>query len=382
MLKAAIYDPYLDTLGGGERYALTVAEILIKSGYDTDIFWNGDKTILTKASDRFSLEIDKINIVPDIFNIKPTQIDLPDSLNLSSNNFFNKPISFFSKFNILRQYDLIFFVSDGSLPFLFTKNNFIHFQVPFTKTITLKDKTLNFIKLKLINKVICNSKFTKNFIDQNYSVKSLILYPPVDVGKFSTSKKENIILSVGRFDNVLNAKKQDVLIDAFKKISKSIPNWKLTLAGGSLQDPEHNKYLQHLIFQSRGYPINFIINPKFDSLKELYAKSKIYWHAAGYGVNQKIHPEETEHFGMTVVESMASGLVPLVVNRGGLPEIVSNNKNGYIWDDIKTLTDKTVFLIKNPNVFIKLSKTAKTDSDTFSKEQFQINFLKLLNTKK
>ena len=30
--RAAIYDPYLDTLGGGERYCLTVAEILLIAG--------------------------------------------------------------------------------------------------------------------------------------------------------------------------------------------------------------------------------------------------------------------------------------------------------------------------------------------------------------
>ena len=30
--QAAIYDPYLDTLGGGERYCLTIAEILLKKG--------------------------------------------------------------------------------------------------------------------------------------------------------------------------------------------------------------------------------------------------------------------------------------------------------------------------------------------------------------
>ncbi len=31
-MKAAIYDPYLDTLGGGEKYALTVAETMLKMG--------------------------------------------------------------------------------------------------------------------------------------------------------------------------------------------------------------------------------------------------------------------------------------------------------------------------------------------------------------
>ena len=55
--RVAIYDPYLDTLGGGERYCLTVAEILLKNNYQVDLFWSGDKTLIEKAEKRFSLNL-------------------------------------------------------------------------------------------------------------------------------------------------------------------------------------------------------------------------------------------------------------------------------------------------------------------------------------
>ena len=64
---AAIYDPYLDTLGGGERYCLTVAEILKKNGWKVDIFWSGGQDIIKKAENRFSLNLKDIHIQPDIF---------------------------------------------------------------------------------------------------------------------------------------------------------------------------------------------------------------------------------------------------------------------------------------------------------------------------
>ena len=35
--RAAIYDPYLDTLGGGERYCLSVVEFLLQNNYQVDI---------------------------------------------------------------------------------------------------------------------------------------------------------------------------------------------------------------------------------------------------------------------------------------------------------------------------------------------------------
>jgi len=38
MKKAALFDPYLDTLGGGERYMMTVAYHLLRLGFQTDVF--------------------------------------------------------------------------------------------------------------------------------------------------------------------------------------------------------------------------------------------------------------------------------------------------------------------------------------------------------
>ena len=84
--------------------------------------------------------------------------------------------------------------------------------------------------------------------------------------------KENIILSVGRFDNILNAKKQDVLIDAFRTlvVREKIDNWKLVLIGGSLLEPKNNSYLQYLEKKAANLPVEFIVNPPFNILKEQY----------------------------------------------------------------------------------------------------------------
>ena len=44
-MKAAIYNPYLDSLGGGERYAMAVAQVLVKKGYQTDVYWKKQQQI-------------------------------------------------------------------------------------------------------------------------------------------------------------------------------------------------------------------------------------------------------------------------------------------------------------------------------------------------
>ena len=382
-MKAGIFDPYLSTLGGGERYCFTLAETLIKQGWQVDIFWSGNKKIITKAIERFSLDIDKINIKKDIFNLSPQNIDLLEEKDINKischqcNNLHNKLKAFIKKFYITSQYDLFFYISDGSIPFLFSKNNLIHYQVPFTLKQNKFQKISTLIKEIFINKFVCNSKFTEKFINKYVSNKTLVLYPPVDINKFNTTKdKKNIILSVGRFDNIMNNKKQDILIEAFSKVHAQNKNWQLVLAGGSLKNPKENKFLQYLITKTNNLPVDFVVNPDFDTLKKIYTKAKIYWHAAGFDINENQKPEFTEHFGITVVEAMASGVVPLVINKGGLPEIILDKKSGYIWGNLNELITLTQKLIDNPKKLNKISRKSINRSKLFSKENFNKILLK------
>lgn len=389
--KAAIYDPYLDTLGGGERYCLSVAEILLKNGYEVDLLWSGDSSLVQKAEKRFSLNLNNLKIVPDVYGIQPKNLDLleendhiskfinrtinPQKINLKINQLINK-------FKNNRKYDVIFYISDGSLPLLFGKKNYLHVQVPFVAKNNLSSKIIHQLKSKFFTNVICNSQFTASFQEKALKNKVLVVYPPVDVDKFySNNNKENIILSVGRFDNILNAKKQDVLIDGFRKLYETTPNlnWKLVLAGGSLLDPEKNSYLQYLQKKAQNLPVEFVVNPPFNILQEIYSKSKIYWHAAGFEVDEKIHPENTEHFGITVVEAMSSGLVPVVINQGGIPEIVDNGVTGFLWKTLDDLVSKTQKLIDNPETLKLMSQQSLINCQQFSKDNFEKKLMGIID---
>lgn len=81
---------------------------------------------------------------------------------------------------------------------------------------------------------------------------------------------------------------------------------------------------------------------------------------------------------MTIVEAMSSGLVPVVVNKGGIPEIIDNGINGYLWDEIDELINKTQILISSPELILNMSQQSISSVDKFSKENFQTQFIRLI----
>lgn len=347
MKKAAIYNPYLDTLGGGERYTLTFAKVLAENGYIVDLEWK-DKNIINSLSKRFGMSLSSINVVKDIKK--------GDG------------------------YDLCFWVSDGSVPLMHARNNILHFQIPFHN---VNGKSLmNKMKLIRINKVVCNSEFTKNMIDKEFGIKSIVIAPPVDINIFRSKRKENIILYVGRFSKILQSKGQDVLISCFKKIFDSgIDGWKLVLAGGNEIGAE--AYIKELKDISAGYPIDIIESPSIDQLKDLYGKSKIFWSAAGFGSSESENPEKMEHWGITVVEAMSAGCVPIIFDGGGYKEIVRDNIEGYLWKTEEELITKTKELMENNKQLHNFELSSKRRAGDFSQDVFEKNIVSyiLQNTK-
>lgn len=344
-MKAGIFDPYLDTIGGGERYAMTVTEALLKRGWQVDIFWS-DSSIKQKLVQKFSINIDGVNFV---------------SYSPRVNKLLGRRAT-------ERGYDFLFYFSDGSIPFMFGKKNILHFQVPFKNV--LKKTLINKLKLETIDEIVCNSIFTKNVIDRCLGVSSTVIYPPVDISAIKPLKKENLIISVGRFSQLLQGKRQDILVEAFIQMvdKQELRGWKLILAGGT--EIGGKEFMEGLRKKAGYYPIEILENPPFDQLMKLYGVAKIFWTASGYDVDENRDPEKVEHFGITTVEAMAAGCVSVVQGKGGQKEIVEDGRSGFLWTTEEELISRTAEIIKSKELLNSISSEAIIRCRDFSKEKF------------
>lgn len=224
---------------------------------------------------------------------------------------------------------------------------------------------------------LSNSEFTKFWTKKYWGKDSSILYPPVDTHVFKPGIKKNIILSVGRFFVGGHSKRHDVLLSVFKRMvdEKLIDSsWELHFVGGVAGGKDHSEYLNKLRTESKGYNVFFHLYLSFKGLKKLFSEAKVYWHATGYGEDPKLSPISFEHFGITVVEAMSSGAVPIVFRGGGLIETVEDGI-GYTWNTQKELIEKTLEVIKNPGKMRSLSKKAIEKSKSFSRAIFENRFL-------
>lgn len=343
MGKAAICNPYLDTLGGGERYTVAFARVLADSGWEVDIEWK-DQSLKDKLESRFGLSLKGLNFVPD-----------------------TKKGS---------GYDLCFWVSDGSIPLLHSRKNILHFQMPFHD---VDGKSLfNRMKFFRINKVVCNSSFTKSVINKEYGIESVVIYPPVDVEKIKPKRKENLILYVGRFSGLVQAKRQDILVKAFKKLAKDTEycEWKLILAGGVEVGADDT--LKEIEKLAAGSKVEIFKSPTYKEIKDLYGRARLFWSAAGFGEDEEREPEKVEHFGITAVEAMAAGAVPIVYNAGGVKEVVKDGENGFFWKKEGELLNISKRLMNNKKLLREKSVLARDASRKFGYERFREEVLGLL----
>jgi glycosyltransferase involved in cell wall biosynthesis len=224
---------------------------------------------------------------------------------------------------------------------------------------------------------IVYSEFVKNhFIKQlvQYDLPSQaihIINPPVNIQAFDLDIPRRGIISVGRFSTGEHCKQQDFLIRAFRKLYESGIRSELHLVGSLHPEPQHREYFLECQRLAQGLPVYFHVDASPSTLTKLYVSSFVYWHGVGFGVDATVEPEKCEPFGLSIVEAMSAGVIPLVFNNGGPAIIIEDSWNGYCYDSEDRLIELTqeIFLQAEPELSEMRVRT-RIRSEDFSKESF------------
>jgi len=206
----------------------------------------------------------------------------------------------------------------------------------------------------LSDKVICLSKHTRNLLANEYnfpSNKIVFIYNGVNdcdhqwdldrreaiKSKYRISKKENIILFVGRLDEI---KGVNIVIHAFREILKTRPKTTLLIVG----DGNYSKYMQ----DAYGIWGKIIFTGRVEK-QTLYQ----FYQIADIGVMMSFH----EQCSYVAIEMMMHGIPLIGTTSTGLNEMIEEGVSGLhipieehsdrVEIDTTLLTEKILYLLQN-----------------------------------
>ncbi|MBM3778312.1 MAG: glycosyltransferase family 4 protein [Acidimicrobiia bacterium] len=219
------------------------------------------------------------------------------------------------------------------------------------------------------------SEFASRWTRRWWDVDCDVAYPPVHA-PFSVAGKRNLIVSVGRFTTLSVGKRQLEMMRAYRALEARLPYGTAYRCIGGLGDAiEDRRYVDEVRMvagSDRGAQV--LVNPPRSEVTEAYAHAKVFWHAMGYGSDEAVQPQASEHFGITTVEAMAAGCVPVVVNRGAQPEIVEHGVNGFVWDTLEELQAYTARLFGDEALRERMAAGARERARAFTGTQFLDRF--------
>lgn len=231
------------------------------------------------------------------------------------------------------------------------------FFYPYQSFLRAKRKNINH---KLI---LANSRFTAEAIKSELGINPHVLYPPISENlyakKLDLCKKRGAkVITVSR---ICEGKNLSIIPHIAKLTRKEIS---FTIVG--LLDSAETLNLLTKSIKKLGLSkrVKILLNITRDQLKQMLLTSRVY-----------LHPTINEHFGISIVEAMALGSIPVVHDSGGPREFVNKE---FRYESIEEAAEKVEKAVDfwSPDRAAVISNTA----EQFSEKNFSTRFIDLFNS--
>ena len=159
--------------------------------------------------------------------------------------------------------------------------------------------------------------------------------------RFDIPRDKQIVLYVGRVDP---EKSLHILINAFIKAHKKVPDAHLVVVGDGTARPDLEKMINKAGLKSSAHFLGRVVG---DDLPKIYRTGTLF------AITSK-----TETQSIVLLEAMATGLPCIAVKAGAIPELVKTGENGFLCeaDDIDGVAKAIVEILSNTEKRAKMSE--------------------------
>lgn len=207
--------------------------------------------------------------------------------------------------------------------------------------------------------LISNSKFTQQSIHEKFGKDSVVIPPPIDIAEFQEKlRKKNQVVTIARFSKEKNF---EFALDVMTDIETNY------CVIGNTKTKSNIIYYNKLLEKSKnlGSKVELLKDiPRSDVLKNLL-EAKVYFHAS------------PETFGISVVESIAAGCIPIVPDNSAHRETVPFSELRYSPDDIEDAKSKVGKALSGE--YDQFVSSLQNNLLQFGIENFKKLFLEYLN---
>jgi glycosyltransferase involved in cell wall biosynthesis len=260
-------------------------------------------------------------------------------------------------FALCRDVAVLFAMGNEIIPPLppLARVNLYHLQFPFPWRHL---PGFNFNLIETYDAVVVNSSYTQYWTMRRMNEAGIRRPPPIielspPVRKVARLPAADAalpdggirIVTVGRFFTGGHSKRQDVVLKIIEEARKltAVPIT-ATMIGAVHNSPDAHAYFDSVIKQAHQLDVEIIVDAPSQILDEVLQRAHIYLHCAGFGVAESGAPEKMEHFGISIVEAIQAGCIPLVYAAGGAQEVIAGAGVGFTFESVEEAAQLVVRL--------------------------------------
>ena len=204
--------------------------------------------------------------------------------------------------------------------------------------------------LRNANLILLQTEFQRKLLFKNFDIQGKVLYNSHPIPTDLDLPRENIVLWVGR----LHKRKFPERFLSIVKKMKSNSNFKFIMIGRRL-DSRFDNEIENTLKENPNF--KYYGESEQEFILEILNKVKVL-----------VNTSNSEGFSNTFIEAWIRG-VPVIALKGVNPDgIITNNKVGFICEDIDAIQMRVYELLNNKSLFSKMSLKSKE----MSKEKFDL----------